>query len=156
MDLGLSGKVAIVAASSKGLGKAVAMELAKEGAKVAVCARSEDVLEATAEEIRQQTNGEVFWQVVDVSKHTQVQTFVKAVAERFGQIDVLVTNAGGPPSGQFLDLSLDDWDNAVQTTLMSVIYFCREVIPIMQQQQDGRERRTDRDCQGTRKARRMA
>ena len=136
MDLGLSGKVAIVAASSKGLGKAVAMELAKEGAKVALCARSKDVLEATAEEIRQQTKGEVYWQVVDVSKQNQVQSFVKAVAEQFGHIDVLVTNAGGPPTGQFLDLSLDDWDNAVQTTLMSVIYFCREVIPIMQQQQD--------------------
>jgi 3-oxoacyl-[acyl-carrier protein] reductase len=138
MDLGLKDRVALVAASSQGLGKAVAFGLAREGAKLALCARTESTLNATAEEIREQTGVEVLAQPVDVTDYRQVRRFVVETLERYGRIDISVTNAGGPPSKPFSETSVEDWQNGVNLNLMSTLYFAREVLPVMQKQKWGR------------------
>lgn len=138
MDLGLKDRVAIVAASSQGLGKAVAQGLAREGAKLALCARTPATLEATAEEIRGDTGVEVLAQPVDVTQCDQVRDFVRATVERFGRVDVCVSNAGGPPAKRFAETSVEDWQAAVNLNLMSTLYFAREVLPLMQRQKWGR------------------
>jgi 3-oxoacyl-[acyl-carrier protein] reductase len=138
MDLGLKGRVAIVAAASKGLGRAVAEELAREGCEVAICARSEANLEQAADTIRKATGRDVMRQTLDVTRYDQVRDFVAAVDKRFGHVDICVTNAGGPPSKKFLDISIEDWRSAVDLTLMSAVYFAREVLPRMQKHRWGR------------------
>lgn len=138
MDFGLKGRVAIVAAASKGLGRAVAEEMAREGAEVAICARSEANLEQAAQTIRRATGREVMRQALDVTRQDAVRDFVAAVENRFGRIDICVTNAGGPPSKKFLDISIEEWRAAVDLTLMSAVYFAREVLPRMQKRRWGR------------------
>jgi len=134
MDLGLKDRVAIVAASSKGLGKAVALGLAVEGAKLALCARGEEELRRTAAEIRT----EVFAQTADVTVESQVRDFVDAVMNKFGRIDICVTNAGGPPAKPFDQTSVEDWRAAVDLNFMSTIYFARAVLPRMKERRWGR------------------
>jgi 3-oxoacyl-[acyl-carrier protein] reductase len=138
MDLGLKGRVAIVAAASKGLGRAVAAELAREGAQVAICARSAANLEQAAASIRQATGREVYWEALDVTDAAGVQKFVAAVEQRFGRVDICVTNAGGPPSKTFLEITLEEWRAAVELTLLSAVYFAREVLPRMRKNKWGR------------------
>ncbi|HKW89090.1 MAG TPA: SDR family oxidoreductase [Candidatus Acidoferrales bacterium] len=138
MDFGLKGRVAIVAAASKGLGRAVAEELAREGAEVAICARSEANLEQAAASIRKATGRDVMRQALDVTRQDAVRDFVAAVEKRFGHTDICVTNAGGPPSKKFLDISVEEWRTAVDLTLMSAVYFAREVLPRMQKRRWGR------------------
>ncbi len=138
MDLGLKGRAAIVAAASKGLGRAVAAELAREGAQVAICARSAADLEQAARSIHEATGNEVFWQVLDVTDAARVRAFVEAVEKRFGCVDICVTNAGGPPAKTFLEISLDEWETAVKLTLLSAVYFAREVLPRMRKNKWGR------------------
>jgi len=138
MDLGLKDRVAIVAASSQGLGKAVAQGLAREGAKLALCARTPSTLEAAAEEIRRQAEVEVLARPVDVTEYDQVRDFVHATVECFGRVDICVANAGGPPAKLFSQTSVEDWHAAVNLNLMSTLYFAREVLPLMQKQQWGR------------------
>jgi 3-oxoacyl-[acyl-carrier protein] reductase len=138
MDLGLKGKVAIVAAASKGLGRAVALELAREGAEVAICARTPADLERAASEIGQAAGKAVFWQALDVTDAGHVAQFVEAVDKRYGRVDICVTNAGGPPAKKFLEVSLDEWRAAVDLTLLSAVYFAREVLPRMRRNHWGR------------------
>lgn len=138
MDLGLKGRVAIVAAASKGLGRAVAAELARESAQVAICARSLVHLEKAARMIQQETGREVFWQALDVTDASRVAEFVAAVEQRFGQVDICVTNAGGPPAKTFLEISLEEWRAAVELNLLSTVYFAREVLPRMRKNKWGR------------------
>ena len=138
MDLGLSGKVAIVAAASQGLGRAVALELAREGAHVAICARGAAELEKAAGAIGQATGQAVFWQALDVTDAERVEKFVQGVEKRFGRVDICVTNAGGPPAKKFLEISLAEWRAAVDLTLLSAVYFAREVLPRMQKNHWGR------------------
>src|ERR1700735_2902004 len=138
MDLALKGRVAIVAAASKGLGRAVAEEFAKEGCEVAICARTAADLELTASEIGQANKRPVFWRVVDVTQSEAVRAFVDEVDKKFGRIDICVTNAGGPPAKKFLEISLEDWREAVELTLLSNVYFAREVLPRMQRNHWGR------------------
>jgi 3-oxoacyl-[acyl-carrier protein] reductase len=138
MDLGLRGKVALVAAASKGLGKAAALELAREGAKVAICARTETTLRAAAAEIGETTGSEVLAVVADVSDAGDVERLVQTTVDRFGRLDILVTNAGGPPAGYFLDLSDDAWHAAVELTLMSAVRLCRAAVPHMRKNGWGR------------------
>jgi 3-oxoacyl-[acyl-carrier protein] reductase len=138
MDLGLRGKVAIVAAASKGLGLAVASELAREGAEVAICARTAADLEMAASAIGQKTGRAVFWQALDVTDAVQVQKFVEAVRKRHGRVDICVTNTGGPPAKKFDEISADEWRVAVDQMLMSAVYFARAVLPLMQQNRWGR------------------
>lgn len=138
MDLGLKDRVAIVAASSEGLGKAVALGLGREGAKLSLCARTEATLGATAGAIRRETGVEVLARPVDVTVEDEVRSFVQATLERFGRLDVVVTNAGGPPSKPFAATTLDDWQRAVQLNFMSTLYFARETLPVMQKRKWGR------------------
>jgi 3-oxoacyl-[acyl-carrier protein] reductase len=134
MDLGLKDRVAVVAASSKGLGKAVALGLAQEGAKLAICARGEEELCRTAAEI----GDDVMTEVVDVTVEAQVSKFIDAAMRKFGRLDICVTNAGGPPAKKFADTSVEDWRAAVDLNFMSTVYFARAVLPRMKEQLWGR------------------
>src|SRR6267143_20602 len=108
MELGLTGRVAIVAAASKGLGRAVAEELAREGAHVALCARTASTLAETAAHIQKTTGREVLHQALDVADSAAVAAFVAAAEARFGRIDICVTNSGGPPSNLFKNTPPED------------------------------------------------
>src|SRR5258708_3538512 len=114
MDLGLEGKVALVAAASKGLGKASAFALAREGARVAICARTEAQLRSAADEITAATGAEVLAVPADLATAAGVSSVVAATTERFGGIDILVNNSGGPARGGFWDFSDDDWRRAFE------------------------------------------
>jgi 3-oxoacyl-[acyl-carrier protein] reductase len=138
MDLGLHGKVAFVAAGSKGLGRAVAEELAAEGASVAINARGAEALDATCEAIRSSSRAEILAAPGDVSSADQVEAMIEATVRRFGHIDILVTNAGGPPSGVFESLSPEMWKSAVDLTLLSVVNLTRAVLPGMKARRWGR------------------
>ena len=138
MDLGLRGRVAIVAAASKGLGRAVAEELAREGAEIAVCSRTAADLEKAAQQIQAAGGREVFWQPVDVGQADQVARFVASVDSRFGRVDICVTNTGGPPSKLFSATSNEDWRVWTDQLLMSTVYFAQETLPRMQKNRWGR------------------
>jgi 3-oxoacyl-[acyl-carrier protein] reductase len=129
MDLGLQGKAALVMASSKGLGRAVAAELAAEGARVMVSSRDEDALARTAAELRDATGAEVDYRVADLSRAGDVEDLVRRTAERFGGLDVLVTNTGGPPAGTFEDFADEDWTAAFELILLSLIRAVRAALP---------------------------
>ncbi|MBM3167385.1 MAG: SDR family oxidoreductase [Chloroflexi bacterium] len=131
MDLGISGKTAIVAAASKGLGKAVALGLAREGANVTVCARGGTALLEVANEIRDNTASRVLPIVADVTKSIDIENLVRQTISEFGRIDILVTNAGGPPSGSFETFGDQDWEDAVRLNLLSTVRMCRAVIPYL-------------------------
>lgn len=138
MDLGLKGKVAVVAASSEGLGRAIAEALAAEGARVAICARTAATLEATAQAIRKTTGAEVLTLPTDVTHEEEVNHLVDAAVERWGTVHIAVANAGGPPAKEFTDITLDDWDHSVALNLMSSVYLARAVLPRMRAQKWGR------------------
>ncbi len=138
MDLGLKDRVALIAASSQGIGRATAEAFAAEGCRVAMCARNLQTLQAAAEKIRQQYNTEILAQAVDVSNAAAVSRFVADVAEQFGGVDICVTNAGGPPAKGFLAATLAEWQRALELNFLSTVYFAREVIPHMQRKRWGR------------------
>src|ERR1700704_3620997 len=138
MDLGLKGRGVIVAASSQGIGLATAEAFAREGAQVAMCARTEKTLMAAAEKVRSQTGAEVYAEALDVTDGPAVQRFTEQVAKRFGRVDVCVANAGGPPAKNFLSITPDEWRKAVDLNLMSTVHLCRSVIPYMQRHRWGR------------------
>jgi 3-oxoacyl-[acyl-carrier protein] reductase len=138
MDLGLKERVAIVAASSRGLGKACAMELAREGARVVICARDYERLQAAAEEIDKATGGQVLPIGTDLTDDAQIRHMADEALRRFGRIDILVTNNGGPPAGYYDDFDDDAWLAAHQLTLMSAVRLIRAVLPAMRAQQWGR------------------
>jgi 3-oxoacyl-[acyl-carrier protein] reductase len=138
MDLGLKNRVALVAASSQGLGLATAEAFAAEGCHVAMCARNQHALEAGAEKIRKQHGAEVLAEAFDVTDAGAVGRFVARVVAQFGGVDICVTNAGGPPAKGFLAASLEDWQHAIDANFLSTVYFCREVIPHMQRKKWGR------------------
>jgi 3-oxoacyl-[acyl-carrier protein] reductase len=138
VDLGIKNRVALVTAASKGLGKAAALELASEGANVAICARTKEPLQAAAAGIEKATGSQVLAVVADVSQPDDVERLVQATVDRYGRLDILVTNAGGPPPGYLLDLEDDTWHAAVELTLMSAVRLCRAAIPHMRQQGWGR------------------
>jgi 3-oxoacyl-[acyl-carrier protein] reductase len=137
VDLGLADKVALVIAASGGLGRAVALRLAQEGARVAICARGEADLNAAAADIETETGLCVLALPADVSDPAAADRLVEATVEQFGRLDILVINAGGPPPGQFLDLSPEDWDAAIQLTLMSAVRLCYAAAPVMKRQAAG-------------------
>ena len=138
MDLGLRGKIALVAASSKGLGRAVAEELAAEGAHLVMCARGKDTLEQTAESIRQKAAVKVIAVAADVSDPNDAARVVKAAFDEFGQVDILVTNSGGPPSAPFESLTPEMWDAAARLLLKSAVELTRAVLPGMKERRWGR------------------
>ncbi len=138
MDTGLKNRVAIVAASSQGIGRATAEAFAAEGCRVAMCARTAQTLAAAADKIRKQYSVEVLDQTLDVTNAEAVRRFVDAVVAKFGSADICVTNAGGPPAKGFLAASLEEWRKAVELNFLSAVYFAREVIPHMQRKHWGR------------------
>ncbi len=138
MDLGLHGKVAIITAASKGLGKAIALELAREGVQLGISSRNKEHILTTAEEIRKETGVRVESMTVDVSNPEEITYFVETMAEKFGKIDILVTNAGGPPSGEFMEIADEAWEKAFQTNLMGIVRTVRETVPYMQQNGSGK------------------
>jgi 3-oxoacyl-[acyl-carrier protein] reductase len=138
MNLGIKDKVALVAASSQGIGRATAEAFAAEGCRIAMCARNRQTLETAAQKIRKEYGVEVFDQAVDVTDASAVTLFVAAVAEKLGGVDICVTNAGGPPAKGFLATTLEDWQRALDANFLSTVYFAREVIPHMQRKKWGR------------------
>jgi 3-oxoacyl-[acyl-carrier protein] reductase len=138
MELGLKGKVALVVAASKGLGKAAALELAREGAFVALSSHSDTSLQAAAEEIRRATGGRVLAICADVTREQDLGALVQAVEAEYGRIDILVNNAGGPRPGVFTDMSDEDWLAAIDLNLLSAIRLTRLVLPGMRQRHWGR------------------
>ena len=138
METGLRNRVAIVAASSQGIGRASALALAAEGAHLALCARNPDALKAVAEEARRQHGVSVYTDTLDVADDHCVREFVEASHRQFGRIDICVTNAGGPPAKLFLETAMTEWDTAYQLNLRSIVSFAHAVLPYMQQRHWGR------------------
>lgn len=138
MDLGLQGKTALVTAASKGLGRAIATELAREGALVVISSRDEDSLAQTATEIAEETGTEVECRTADLTSGSDIEALVAYATDRFGGIDVLVNNTGGPPPGNFADLDDEAWDLAFRQIIMSMVRCVRGVIPSMRQRGGGR------------------
>jgi 3-oxoacyl-[acyl-carrier protein] reductase len=136
MDLQLTDRVAVVTASSKGLGRASAEALAQEGARVVMCSRSEAIEEA-ADEIHEKTGAQVFAIPADVTNQEDIAQLAQLTLEKFGKIDILVLNAGGPPTGKFLDFTVEDWEQAIELTLMSAIRLCYSFVPHMLNQGHG-------------------
>ncbi len=138
MDLGLRGKVALVTAASKGMGRACALGLAAEGARVVMCARNEGDLKTAVDEVKAATKAEVLGVAADVTKADQVRALVGRVTSTFGAPDVLIANCGGPPRGYFDGFGDDAWYGAVEVSLMSTVRLIREVLPGMRAKRWGR------------------
>ena len=138
MDLHLTKRIAAVAASSKGLGMAVARELLQEGARVAICSRDQARIEAAAQALRQETGGEVLSVVADLSTLQGCQHFIRATAQHFGGLDILVTNAGGPPSGPVETFDDAAWQAALELNLLSTVRMVSAALPHLKQSQQGR------------------
>ncbi len=138
MELGLKNKVAFVAASSQGLGKSVARELANEGANVIICGRKKETLEKTKDEIEKQVNNKVLAIAGDLSVASEREQIIKTALQSYGSVDILVTNTGGPPAGKFENFKQQDWDNAYHSLLASVIGLVNGFSPAMKQKQWGR------------------
>jgi NAD(P)-dependent dehydrogenase (short-subunit alcohol dehydrogenase family) len=137
MDLGLTGKVALVTGGSKGIGKAVARGLVEEGAKVAICARTKSELDAAAAELAK-PRGEVFAVAGDLTREADVKKIVETTVGRFGRIDILVNNAGAAPGGLLLDLTEEDWHRALELKFLGYVRCMKAVIPYMLKQGGGR------------------
>ena len=129
MNLGLENKVAIVTAASKGLGYASALGLAREGAKVAICSRSEVDIQQAAERIRQETGTDVLPLTADVTKKEDLARVVEATVARFGGLHIVVPNSGGPPPGTFETLDEGKWQQALDSTLFSTTRLIQYALP---------------------------
>ncbi|HTE44269.1 MAG TPA: SDR family oxidoreductase [Gemmatimonadaceae bacterium] len=138
MDLGIRGKVALVAAASRGLGRAIAHELAAEGATLVICARGAAALEKARAEIAADTGVQVHAVMADLSERDQIDRVTAEALSQFGHVDILVTNAGGPPAGVFEKHAWDAWERAVNLTLRSVVELTRPLLPGMRERKWGR------------------
>lgn len=138
MDFELKNKVAIIGGSSKGLGKACALQLAKEGVCVVICARNKELLAKTAQEIREETSSTVLPIQADLSKKGGIETVVDQTLKEFGRIDILVNNSGGPPAGTFFDFSEEQWMEAYESILLYVVKASQLVVPQMKKNKWGR------------------
>jgi 3-oxoacyl-[acyl-carrier protein] reductase len=133
VELGLEGKAALVTGGSAGIGRAVAFRLAREGARVAICARRADVLEETAEAVREQTGGEVLAVPSDVSNATDVQRVFNELRSRFGRLDILVNNAGTSAAHGFGEVGDDEWQGDLDLKLFAAIRTIRLALPLFEQ-----------------------
>lgn len=138
MDLQIDGKVALVAGASSGIGKAIAKALSTEGAQVAILSRNRDKLRDAAKEIKQTSGNDVLPVVCDVTKTGQIEKAIRKVVDKLGAIEILVCNAGGPPSGTFQQFGDSDWDYAYKLNLKSTIRLCAVVVPMMKDRKWGR------------------
>ncbi len=137
MDFGIRNRVAMVSAASKGLGRAIASSLSAEGVRLSICSRTLESLEEARKSI-ESAGGDVLAIACDVSKAADLQRWYEKTIERFGQVDILVTNTGGPPAAPFLELDEQQWQSGIDSTLMNVVRLCNLVIPGMQQRRWGR------------------
>ena len=137
MQLNLKGKIAMVAASSKGLGFGIAQELAREGAKLSIGSRSKDGIESAAKKLREETQAEVLSTILDASNKLSIEDWTKRTTDHFGGVDLLVVNAGGPPPGKFMEFTDENWQAAFDMNLMSAVRMIREVIPLMESRGGG-------------------
>lgn len=131
MDLGLAGKVALVAAGSKGLGFGAARALAREGAHVSLCSREQAGVESAVRQLEDETGAEVMGVACDVRRPDDITNWVRQTAERWGRVDALLVNAGGPPAAYFRDISDAQWQAAFELTLMSTVRMIRAALPHM-------------------------
>ena len=138
MDLGLEGRAAFVGGSSKGIGRAIAAALLKEGCRVMLSSRSEENLRKAVDAMKTETGSEAAYVVCDMSKHDDIKRAIAATADRFGQLDVLVNNAGGPPTGTFEDLDERYWQFAIDQNLLSAIRCVHEALPLLKRSGAGR------------------
>ncbi len=138
MDLGLEGKVALVGGSSKGIGRAAALGLAREGCRVTICARDDTALAAAAQMIRQQTEAKVLSLVCDMARYEDIKRVVAETVATFGRLDIVVNNAGGPPTGRFDDFDEADWQQALNQNLLSAVRTIRESLPHLRRSGAGR------------------
>ena len=138
MDLGIKGRVAVVGGSSQGLGRAVAEALAEEGARVVINSRSPEKLAAVRKAIADATGAEVVAVPADLTDPTAVGELIRGAEEAFGQVDILVTNTGGPPSGPFESHSAQVWREAIERNFESVVNLVREALPGMKERRWGR------------------
>ena len=138
MDLGLKDKVAIVGGASKGLGRASAQVLAEEGAKVTICSRTSTDLEQAAKEIRESTGTEVLTYAADLDELSSITGLIKATVSEFGALDILVNNSGGPPLARSADATEEQWETAVQRSLIFFGRMCRESLPHLKESGSGR------------------
>ena len=138
MEFGLAGKTALVAASSRGLGRAVADELAREGANLLICARTVAPLEEARQAIHDETGSEVVAVPANLTDPADVERLIETAVAEFGRVDILVTNTGGPPPGPFESHSVEAWNAAVEQNLNSVLNLTRAVLPAMKEAGWGR------------------
>jgi 3-oxoacyl-[acyl-carrier protein] reductase len=138
MDLELKDKVAIVGGASKGLGRACAESLAQEGAKVAICSRSQPDLETAAKEIRGATGADVMVFAGDLDRHDTIRDLIAATTARFGRLDIMVNNSGGPPLARAHNATEEQWATAVQRSLLFFARMSREAVPHLKRQGGGR------------------
>ena len=138
MDLQLKGKCALVTGGSEGIGKAIAMTLAKEGVNVAICARRQEPLEKTAEEIRNAYGVTVVAITADLTKDAEAKNFVEKAAKELGSLDLMINNAGSAPGGVIETLTEKDWEQAMQLKFMGYVRCLRYALPIMVKQGGGR------------------
>ncbi|TMB95118.1 MAG: SDR family oxidoreductase [Chloroflexi bacterium] len=138
MDMGLNGKAALVGGASKGIGRAVALGLSREGCRVAICARNKDSLASAAEEIQRESGVQTLPIVCDMARYDDIQRAVHDAASAFGRLDVLVNNAGGPPTGTFETLDESYWLHAIEQNLLSAVRTAREALPDLRRSGSGR------------------
>ena len=138
MDLGLTGRVAVIGGGSKGLGRACADSLAQEGAKLVICSRNAEELEAAAAEIRAATGAEVLAVPGDLSQLDDIQRLIQSAVDHYGRLDAVVANSGGPPEGRAVDTTEETWSRAIDMALSFFIRMGREATPHMRQQKWGR------------------
>ena len=138
MDMGLTGRVALVAGASQGIGRATALAFAAEGADIAICARNEAALEEVARQAREQFGVKAMVGAVDVADEGAISGFVKQVGAEMGGVDVCVPNAGGPPAKPFLETTMEEWERAWLLNLRSAICFAQGVLPGMVERKWGR------------------
>jgi len=138
LELGLRGKVAIVGGGSKGLGRACALGLANEGTRVAICSRNAESLQQTAREISQETGSEVLPIAGDLSVNADIKSLVSQTVDHFGGLDILVNNSGGPPAASAQDATEEQWEQALQLSLLFFPRMCREALPHMRKEGGGR------------------
>ena len=138
MDLGLSGKIAIVGGASKGLGQACALSLAKEGASVAICSRNAEALGRVGKDISDATGSQVLPVPGDLSRYDEIQRAITTTVDHFGGLDIQVNNSGGPPPGRAQDVGEDEWAQAIQLSLLFFARMSREAVPHMRSRGRGR------------------
>jgi len=126
MDTGLKDRAALVGGASRGIGRAIALGLAREGATVALCARNQDTLDKARDEIRNETGATVLSLICDMSRPEDIKAAVAAAADAFGRLDIVVNNAGGPPTGAFDALDDSYWQHAIDQNLLSAVRTTRE------------------------------